>query len=214
MRATMMMTVGLLVVGGGLTGCTSSLKATNKLLTEENTNLRGQLEERNSALDSTYTELRDKERQLAEMQRDLDSANALTAQPLANTPFDNIPGVTGSVGSGEVTATVANDVLFGSGRSKLKSSARQSLDQVISVLNSSYATAVIRIEGHTDTDPIKKSGFKSNYHLGFERAYAVRQYLISKGISSNRVYLASHGPDEPMGTKEKSRRVDIVVVLN
>ena len=43
---------------------------------------------------------------------------------------------------------------------------------------------------------IRKSGFKSNYHLGFERAYAVREYLVSRGVPPTSVYVASHGPDQ------------------
>ena len=88
------------------------------------------------------------------------------------------------------------------------------LDQVAGVLNSTHAGRTIRIAGHTDTDPIRKSGYKSNYHLGFERGFAVREYLISRGVAADRVYLASHGPDEPQGSKAQSRRVEIVVIMN
>ena len=130
------------------------------------------------------------------------------------TGFENIPGVTGSASAGEVTASVESDLLFDSGKATLKSNAKKSLDQVASVLNSTYGSATIRVAGHTDSDPIRKSGHKSNYHLGFERAFAVRDYLISKGVSSNRVSLASYGPDIPKGSKPQSRRVEIVVVLN
>jgi chemotaxis protein MotB len=122
--------------------------------------------------------------------------------------------VTGTMGAGEVTASLDSDVLFDSGKTTLKPTARQSLDKVAAVLNSTYGGRSIRIAGHTDTDPIRKSGFKSNYHLGFERAFAVREYLISKGVPSNRIHLASFGPDLPRGSKAQSRRVEIVVVLN
>ena len=48
----------------------------------------------------------------------------------------------------------------------------------------------------------------------FERAFAVRDYLASKGVAGNRIYLASYGPDVPRGNKQQSRRVEVVVVLN
>ncbi len=51
-------------------------------------------------------------------------------------------------------------------------------------------------------------------HLGYERAFAVRQHLLSNGVTASRMYLASHGPDEPRTTKAASRRVEIVVLLN
>ena len=80
------------------------------------------------------------------------------------------------------------------------------------MLNSSYAGRPVRIEGYTDTDPIRKSGHKSNHHLGFYRAYAVRDFLIAKNVDGKRISLASFGPDRPLGSKAKSRRVEIVVV--
>ena len=77
-----------------------------------------------------------------------------------------------------------------------------------------YSGHQVQISGHTDSDPIKKSGFSSNYHLGFERAYAVREYLISKGVPEARLGLASYGPDHALASKSQCRRVEIVVMLN
>ncbi|NNF42077.1 MAG: OmpA family protein [Phycisphaerales bacterium] len=129
-------------------------------------------------------------------------------------PFAGIAGVTGSMQAGEVRATVASDVLFDPGRATLKSSAKQSLDAVARVITSNYSGQSIRVTGHTDADPIRKSGHKSNHHLGFERAFSVRAYLIERGVPANQVYLASHGPDRARGTKKESRRVDISVELD
>ena len=129
-------------------------------------------------------------------------------------PFGNIPGVQGSASAGEVTATLASDVLFDAGKATLKSSAKQTLARVARVIRSEYPGNTVRVAGHTDTDPIRKSGHKSNYHLGFERAYAVRTYLIEQGLRGDEIYIASHGPDQAKGSKAESRRVEIVVVLD
>jgi chemotaxis protein MotB len=88
------------------------------------------------------------------------------------------------------------------------------LDEVARVIIREYPGRSIRVAGHTDTDPIRKSGYKSNYHLGFERAYAVRDYLIQRGVPERNVYIASHGPNRALGSKQQSRRVEIVVVVN
>ncbi len=66
--------------------------------------------------------------------------------------------------------------------------------------------------GYTDTDKITKSNFKSNWHLAFDRAWSVRDYLVSKGVNKNRIAIESWGPTKPLATKAESRRVDIVVV--
>ena len=112
---------------------------------------------------------------------------------------------------GNVDIAVEGDVLFDSGKTTLKASAKKSLDQIAQVLKTTYAGKEIVIEGHTDTDPIKRSGFKTNYHLGFERAFAVREFLISKGVTAERISLSSFGPNQPLGSKAKSRRVEVVV---
>ena len=206
---------GLIAAVYAMTGCNDTLKDENALLLEENKEIRAQLADRNSALDAVNRDLREAEMENTRLQRELDASQMQTAsQPAATTGFEGIAGVTGVAGAGEVTAVVEGDVLFASGKTTLKAAAKQSLDAVASVLNSTYSGRSVRITGHTDSDPIRKSGFKSNYHLGFERAYAVRDYLISRGVSATRLSLASFGPDRPQGTKEQSRRVEIVVILN
>jgi outer membrane protein OmpA-like peptidoglycan-associated protein len=200
-----MIVTGLVVAAMGMTGCKNSLKTENERLTAQLTDLQNQLDGRNAALEQCEQEKRARDQQLAELRRG--------GSDMA-TGFENIPGVTGSASAGEVTASVESDLLFDSGKATLKANAKKSLDQVASVLNSTYGGAHIRVAGHTDSDPIRKSGHKSNYHLGFERAYAVRDYLVSKGVAANRLSLASHGPDVPKGAKPQSRRVEIVVVLN
>ena len=125
--------------------------------------------------------------------------------------FDGITGVTATYGPNDVTVSVEGDVLFDSGRTSLKPDARSALDRVAQVLRTQYAGNAIIIAGHTDSDPIRKSGHKSNYHLGFERGWSVRKFLTEKGISSDDIAVMSYGPDRPMGNAQKSRRVEIVV---
>ncbi len=203
MQVSRMMALSLLAAGL-LAGCSNDLQTQADMLTDENRDLREQLTRRDEELNRMRTQLRDKETELA-------AARTVQAPLGKDTGFEGITGVTATMGSGEVTVEVESDVLFASGKSSLARTARESLDGVASVLNKSYTGMVIRVEGHTDGDPIKKSGFTSNYHLGFERAWAVREYLISKGIDEKRISLASYGPNEPRGDKSHCRRVQIVV---
>ena len=201
-----------------LAGCSSNSGNTQSAdLVIENEELRAQLSDRDAALESANFQLRDKDRELAELRRaneELASAPPPSNVMGSSTEFDNIPGVSGSTSAGEITAVVESDILFQSGKSTLKDAAKRSLDAVAAVLNSSYAGHSIRVSGHTDSDPIKKSGHASNHHLAFERAFAVRKYLASRGVNAQRMHIASHGPDRPAGTKAESRRVEITVVLN
>lgn len=193
-----------------LVGCNDTAKQEAALLSEENAELRVQLEERASALDAAHGELRDRDRRIAELQQQLTSAPA--AAP-ATDPFAGIKGVTGSFTAGEVTATIESDVLFDPGKTTLKSQAKRSLEQVAGVIRQEYGGLTVRVDGHTDTDPIRKSGFKSNYHLGFERAWVVREFLVSQGLPARNIFVASHGPDRARSTKASSRRVEIAVLV-
>ena len=212
MRSRMIITGTLAAVFGSV-GCSSDLQQQATLLNKENEELRRQLSGRNTALTESQDELRDRNMQLAELRRNLESE--MPAPPPAMvTGFEQIDDISASYGSGEIVVAVQSDVLFAPGKTTLKSRAKVSLDDVAGVLNRSYTDQLIRIEGHTDSDPIRKSGFASNYHLGFQRAYAVREYLISRGVEPGLVSVASFGPDQPRASKNDSRRVEIVVMMN
>jgi flagellar motor protein MotB len=88
---------------------------------------------------------------------------------------------------------------------------RKELDRIASKLTKNYRGAAIRIEGHTDSDPIKRSKWSSNDALSQARADAVKKYLVSKGVSASRLESIGYGSSQPKGTKATSRRVEIVV---
>jgi chemotaxis protein MotB len=214
MLSLRVMAIGLAAAAVAMSGCANTLKEENALLMEENQDLRAQLEDRNAALESYNLTVREREAEAARLRRELEEARQARERGTGRTGFEGIAGVTGTRGAGEITATIESDLLFAPGSANLTAAARQALDRVAQVLNSEHAGRAVRIGGHTDTDPIRRSGFKSNYHLGFERAHSVREHLIQRGVAGNRLHLASFGPDKPKDTKARSRRVEIVVLLN
>lgn len=109
--------------------------------------------------------------------------------------------------------TIAGDVLFASGQATLKDSARKTLDKVASELKSSrYNQYSIRVDGYTDSDPIRKSKWASNEALSEARATTVEKYLASKGVSSSRITAIGRGSANPKSTKAASRRVEIFIL--
>ncbi|MFN0131000.1 MAG: flagellar motor protein MotB [Phycisphaerales bacterium] len=128
------------------------------------------------------------------------------------TGFEDIAGTSTYRSGSEVVVDIAGDVLFDPGSANLKSTAKKSLDRVAEVIRSRYAANDVRVEGYTDADPIKKSGWKTNERLSGERAMAVEQYLTSKGLAKDRVYYAGFGSSRPKNTKKDSRRVEIVIL--
>jgi chemotaxis protein MotB len=107
--------------------------------------------------------------------------------------------------------------LFSPGRADLKPEVSTTLDRIAQALMRDYAGHLVGIEGHTDSDPIRKSRWKSNHELSVARATAVFQALKSRGVPEARLFVAGHGPNEPLSgndsrdSKSRNRRVEIVV---
>jgi chemotaxis protein MotB len=114
--------------------------------------------------------------------------------------------------------TMANDILFDSGKAKLKKNAHSVLDKIAVVLNDTVPERDIGVEGHTDSVPIKHSGWKSNWELSSARATNVLHYLINKGIEPKRLSAIGYGEFRPIDTNDtkmgrgKNRRVEIIIL--
>ena len=69
------------------------------------------------------------------------------------------------------------------------------------------------MQGYTDTDPITrtKEMWKDNLDLSAARARTVAQYLASQGIATHEIGLQAFGDTMPKNSKDRSRRVEIVV---
>lgn len=195
------MMAAICVGAGALGGCATGNP--DEALVQENLELRQQRA--------------DMERQLAECEQRysmLDAQNRQLGQlgAAGATGFEGIDGVTVGRSAGEVTVGIEGDVLFASGSVTLRPEAKASLDRVVSNIKQRYPGKTVRVEGHTDTDPIRKSKWETNERLSSERALAVEAYLVSKGLDNRQVYSAAFGPAQPRGSKKESRRVEIVIV--
>lgn len=106
-----------------------------------------------------------------------------------------------------------DNVFFSPGKAELKADKFPALDALIGKLQKGeLGTATIEIAGHTDADPIARSGWKDNYQLSAERARAVLVYFQKKGIDPTRLFLSGYGSTRPRGAKKnEDRRVEIVL---
>lgn len=165
-----------------------------------------ELREKVATLDQSN---RDKDGKIAELQTSL--ANCQAAQKPVDGGGEEKPSPEPKPQAKTERFTLSGDVLFEPGQATLKSSSKKSIDGVIAQIKSKHKSGTIRVEGHTDSDPIKKSKFASNQALSEARAEAVRKYMISKGISAGRIESVGYGAKKPLKTKAASRRVEIVV---
>ena len=114
--------------------------------------------------------------------------------------------------------TFVDSVLFDSGKAKLRLEASGSLDKVVKVCRREVVDREIGIEGHTDNQPIKYSGWESNWELSTARATSVLHYLAKKGISPERLSATGYGRYRPVASnktaagQQKNRRVEIIIL--
>ena len=118
----------------------------------------------------------------------------------------------------EVTRTADNrlqivipgDIAFDSGQAVIKPNFRTSLDNFAQSLQQNPSSTVTII-GHTDS-----TGSPSvNEPLSLQRADATRDYLVSRGVASNRFSIDGRGSREPVASNDteagraRNRRVEI-----
>jgi len=115
--------------------------------------------------------------------------------------------------------TMTNDILFDSGKSKLKKDAQPVLKKIAVVLNENVADRDVGVEGHTDNVPIKHSSWKSNWELSATRATSVLHYLIDEcQVAPERLSAIGYGEYRPIESNDakagraRNRRVEIIIL--
>ncbi|HET6628877.1 MAG TPA: OmpA family protein [Woeseiaceae bacterium] len=105
-----------------------------------------------------------------------------------------------------------DDVLFETDQAELKAGASRAMNRLADFLRD-HPDRRLRIEGHTDA----RGSDQYNQRLSLQRAYAVTEALVERGISSSRLRPVGLGEDYPVATNEttagrqQNRRVEIVV---
>lgn len=106
-------------------------------------------------------------------------------------------------------------VNFGFDSSNLTATAKTNLDKLATVLKNNPDTN-INIYGHTDS----KGSESYNQGLSERRAAAVKSYLVSKGVSSGRMFTMGMGETDPRSSnateagRAQNRRVEFAITAN
>ena len=125
----------------------------------------------------------------------------------------NVEVVRGKEG---VSLSIQGEVLFASGKADLSREGKETLRRVAQVLKREGFR--VRIAGHTDSDPIRKSHWRSNLDLSANRAVSVAEFLAQCGVPRSRMEVAGYGefrPRVPGNTpeaKRRNRRVEILIL--
>ena len=183
--------------------------------------LREQLSQLAAALEIAETKSQEQEVQIADLGRRLNLALASKVEELARYRsefFGRLREVLGERPDIRVVGdrfVFQSEVLFPSGSAELEPQGRQQLDQLATTLIDISKTIppeidwVLRIDGHTDKNPIRTVEFPSNWELSAKRAINVVRYLEARGVPANRLAAAGFAefrPLEPGDAPEVYRR--------
>ncbi|MFC2131835.1 OmpA family protein [Bacteroidota bacterium] len=122
----------------------------------------------------------------------------------AEAEYDNTPF------RGSVTLL---DVYFDTGKLSIKSKSNKAIDKVYKMMKANPAM-VIEVRGHTDS----QGNDDSNMKLSQDRADAVKQVLIDKGIEKDRILSRGFGETMPVAVntsaagRAKNRRTEFLVL--
>ena len=107
----------------------------------------------------------------------------------------------------------ASEALFDFDQSTLKPQGKAALDQLLSQLTGMDLEVIVTV-GHTDA--VGSDAY--NQKLSQRRAEAVKAYLVTQGVETNRVYTEGKGETQPVADnttaagRAKNRRVTVEVV--
>jgi outer membrane protein OmpA-like peptidoglycan-associated protein len=108
---------------------------------------------------------------------------------------------------------ILEKVFFQQGSAVIQSQSFPLLDEVANVMLRNADIKLIEVAGHTSSE----GSLDVNNKLSQDRANAVMNYLIERGVSDNRLQAVGYGPSQPLvpekteDDRAKNRRVEFVI---
>ena len=238
-RAAGMALLGVLgLVGAGFagTGCAATDADWRERYLEkerDSSDMAAQLSSERSARADAVSQLEEARAEVAALQRENEALKSRPAEAAAPAAPDASAATSESVdrlkakgldahmtADGNIAIVLPSDINFNPGSKDLTPAGKKAVDQLAGELDGQFAGYSVRIEGHTDGDPIKKAPFKDNWELGSERALSVLRTLVNDHkVAPERLVAASRGETVPVADnktdkgKAKNRRVEVVVLV-
>ncbi len=199
-----------------------------EILNEQISALRQQIAALDAALGASQQKEKQSELHIADLGQRLNVALARRVQELSRYRSDFFGRLREILGNRPDIRVVDDrfvfqaELFFDSGTAQLRPEGRVELDKLATALIDVEKQIpagipwVLRVDGHTDVRPLtSNSPFKSNWELSAARAISVVRYLISKGVSPQRLVAAGFGefqPIDPGHTPEaysRNRRIEL-----
>ena len=196
-------------------------------LSNQIASLREQLRQIASALELQEQMTADKEQELEQVSRRLNTLLAERVNQLEQYQSEFFARLRDILAGNENVRIVGDrfllpsELLFASASAELGEEGRQELDKLAKLLLDVSAKIpedvdwILRIDGHTDVIPINTPRFPSNWELSTARAVAVVRYLAAQGVPERRMAAAGFGEFFPVaeGTSpealQRNRRIEL-----
>lgn len=196
-------------------------------LSNQIASLREQLRQIASALELQEQMTAEKEQELEQVSRRLNTLLAERVSQLEQYQSEFFARLRDILAGNENVRIVGDrfllpsELLFASASAQLGEDGRQELDKLANLLLDVSARIpedvdwILRIDGHTDVLPINTERFPSNWELSTARAVAVVRYLADQGVPERRMAAAGFGEFFPVaeGTSpealQRNRRIEL-----
>ncbi|MCA0433419.1 MAG: peptidoglycan -binding protein [Proteobacteria bacterium] len=198
-----------------------------ELLNQQIAAMRRQLAQINSLLDAAEERNRQSDAQVADLGKRLNAALAQKVQELSRYRSEFF-GRLRQILSQRSDILVVGDrfvfqaeVLFPKGSADLNAAGQQEMLKLADALKQlereipADIAWVLRVDGHTDSDPIQSPQFQSNWELSSARAISVVKYLVSQGVTARHLVAAGFGEFQPLvegdteEAKSENRRIEL-----
>ena len=175
----------------------------------------------NANLAKKISELQDREKTIAELQKMIDQQKK-KVKDLLSSVKDALLGfssdeLTVREEDGKVYVAMSDKLLFESGKAIVNQQGREALGKLAQVLNKQTDIDVY-IEGHTDNVPIKTAVFQDNWDLSVIRATSVVRILTETyGVNPLQIQPCGRGEFKPVDVnttpegKARNRRTEIIM---
>jgi chemotaxis protein MotB len=198
-----------------------------EVLNQQIAALRRQLGALQEALEVSEKKDREAQGQIADLGQRLNVALAQRVQELSRYRSDFFGRLRTILGNRPDVRIVGDrfvfqsEVFFDTGQALLRPEGRAELDTLASALIDlekkipGEIAWVMRVDGHTDIRPTTGLTFRTNWDLSAARAISVVQYLISKGVSPQRLVAAGFGEFQPIDPEpteaafSRNRRIEL-----
>ena len=206
---------------------TAASRAQIDLLNQQILALRQQLERIGKALEVARKKAADQKVVIADLGRKLNVALASKVEELQRYRsefFGRLREVLGTRPGIRIEGdrfVFQSEVLFASGSAKLEQRGKVQMAHLATTLLEIARHIpddlkwVLRVDGHTDTVPIKTPQFASNWELSTARAISVVRFLIKSGVPPERLAAAGFGEFQPIDRRgdeiafRRNRRIEL-----